>query len=286
VLSLEEHGQRRDALLEKITVGLKADERVMAAWLTGSFGRNEADEWSDLDLHVVVKDEVIEDIRQNPYQMFELGGEPLLTQGGGIPSDCMPGGYFWLVLYAGALEVDWNIGSLSEAERQAASVVLFDTVGIPVTPPQEPVSKEEIIAKAQQSLSFFWAMAPIALKYAGRGHTRQAVSQIGLLRGAYAGLWYALNKPERLQPEMYHQNRLTEAELLEHLPQLGTEITPLSAVENIRALCTEVEKLHPVLAERGVTVSQTVVRDVAELAKVAEAIARQGGSRPNFGSRR
>jgi predicted nucleotidyltransferase len=284
--TLNQLGQKRDALLAKVTNGLKADERVVAAWLTGSFGRGEADEWSDLDLHVVIKNEDLDDIRQNSHQMFELGGEPLLVQGGGIPSDCMRGGYFWLVMYSGALEVDWNIGSLSEAERQEASVVLFDKIGIPLAPPLTSISEEERIHKAQQSLLFFWAMTPIALKYAGRGHTRLTVGQIALLRAGYATLWYAVWKPERLQAEQHHQNRLTDADLLAQLPQPATEITPLRAIENILALCTEVEKLHPKLAEMGVAVSSKLVADVKELAELAKIWAEQGGTRPNYGSRR
>lgn len=40
-------GQARDQLLDRIKQVLVADGRVNASWLSGSYGRGEADEWSD-----------------------------------------------------------------------------------------------------------------------------------------------------------------------------------------------------------------------------------------------
>jgi hypothetical protein len=45
---------RRAALLADITAALAADERFVAAWLTGSYGRDDADAVSDLDISVIV----------------------------------------------------------------------------------------------------------------------------------------------------------------------------------------------------------------------------------------
>lgn len=41
------------ALLEQLHQRLAADERIEAAWLAGSFGRGDADRYSDLDLHLL-----------------------------------------------------------------------------------------------------------------------------------------------------------------------------------------------------------------------------------------
>ena len=46
----------RDDLLVRIVGALHRDPRVRSAWLSGSFGRGEADAWSDFDLHVAVED--------------------------------------------------------------------------------------------------------------------------------------------------------------------------------------------------------------------------------------
>src|SRR5690348_4196799 len=75
--TLETLGQNRDALLKRLTEGLQADPRVEAAWLTGSFGKGESDEWSDLDLNVVVTDESFNLLAENPQELFDLGGKQL-----------------------------------------------------------------------------------------------------------------------------------------------------------------------------------------------------------------
>ena len=46
----------RDRLRSDLTLTLERDRRVTGVGLVGSFGRGEADEWSDLDLLVVVGD--------------------------------------------------------------------------------------------------------------------------------------------------------------------------------------------------------------------------------------
>ena len=48
--------RRRDDLLGRLLIIIQQDERVRAAWLSGSFGRGMEDDWSDLDLHVAVAD--------------------------------------------------------------------------------------------------------------------------------------------------------------------------------------------------------------------------------------
>ncbi len=45
--------QAREALLLHVTETLKRDDRFVAAWLAGSYGRGELKWSSDLDLHVV-----------------------------------------------------------------------------------------------------------------------------------------------------------------------------------------------------------------------------------------
>ena len=44
----------QDAYLELFTARADADPHILAAWLGGSFGRGEADRFSDLDLHVLL----------------------------------------------------------------------------------------------------------------------------------------------------------------------------------------------------------------------------------------
>jgi hypothetical protein len=130
-------------------------------------------------------------------------------------------------------------------------------------------------------------MAPIAIKFVGRGHTRLAVKQVDLLNGALFKVWRALRRPELLQSDLYHQNRPLEAELMamESL-RFGPTIDPLAALAVISAHCRQIEKLQPELAALGVTVNEQVTQETYALAEIAETEARAGGSSPTRGSRR
>ena len=57
---MEQLALTRNALLARIVSGLRADHRFPAAWLAGSFGRGEEDEYSDLDIVVVVSNDAAE----------------------------------------------------------------------------------------------------------------------------------------------------------------------------------------------------------------------------------
>jgi predicted nucleotidyltransferase len=50
--TLPSYREQRDSFLTKLTKTLSMEERFVAAWLTGSFGRKEEDFVSDIDLRL------------------------------------------------------------------------------------------------------------------------------------------------------------------------------------------------------------------------------------------
>jgi hypothetical protein len=54
----ERYAAAREDLLQRVLRALSADERVIAAWLSGSEGRGEGDAWADYDLHVAIDNDV------------------------------------------------------------------------------------------------------------------------------------------------------------------------------------------------------------------------------------
>lgn len=52
-------GRLRDALLDEVLGGLRADPEVDGVALIGSLGRGEADNWSDVDLLVLMSDRAV-----------------------------------------------------------------------------------------------------------------------------------------------------------------------------------------------------------------------------------
>lgn len=113
-------------------------------------------------------------------------------------------------------------------------------------------------------------MCPIAIKYAGRGESRRASSQIDLLTDTFIPLWRLMMMPDGPNPFAPEQNRGTEAELDAVLPRLQWNITPLLALEVIRNLCAEVEQLHPALDVLGVPVPKEMASETRVLVNIAQ----------------
>src|SRR5579872_918829 len=126
-----------DVLLQHMLAVLNADERFLAAWLTGSLARGEEDDLSDLDLSVVVADAFSEQFcscspvavtnntspeRQALYEQF---GQPLVLRED--RSWLGEGSCFNHVSYRGtALVVDWVFLPQAKAQRPAQSRFFFE----------------------------------------------------------------------------------------------------------------------------------------------------------------
>lgn len=271
---LDPYARARHALLARITDVLTADPRVTAVWLSGSFGREVADAWSDLDVHIAVENDAFASFLGERDQFYRRIGDPLLIQRE-MPSNAQGKSRFQLVIYPGPLEIDWNIGPASDATRPPETKIILARRPVPIVIPQS-LSTIERREQANDSLIFFWAMAPIAIKYAGRDESRRASSQIDLLTGAFTHLWRLVEMQDGPNPAAEAQNRGTEPELDAMLPRLEWEIDPLRALEVIRALCVEAERLHPFLATMGVFIPTEMPGQITAMADLAEAVIRRG----------
>lgn len=258
----------RDAFLAHLTTILASDLRVVGAWLAGSFGRKVEDGWSDLDLHLAIEDDEYSSFWDERDQLYHQVGRPLLVQSE-MPSNAQADGRFQLVIYPGPIEIDWSIGPVGQARRPVETRILFAHRDIPIALPL-PLTVEERRDRANDAIVFFWAMSPIAVKYAGRGESRRASSQIDLLTGTFMQLWRLMMMPDGPDPFAPEQNRGTEAELDALLPRLRWDITPLMALEVIDALCVEVERLHPALVDLGVDVPGEMVLETRALSSIAQ----------------
>ena len=117
--TLQSYREQRDSFLTNLAETLSNDERFVAAWLTGSFGRKEEDTVSDLDLRLVVSDEhspslcarleqVSAQTSPERYALFSQFGSPALIHENN--NNAPEGGTFTFVLYAdSAIMVDWTL---------------------------------------------------------------------------------------------------------------------------------------------------------------------------------
>lgn len=251
----------REPLLRRIVETLEADPRVAAAWLMGSIGRGEDDAWSDLDLHIAIHDQQLTEFWSDRFALYERVGRPVLIQRE-IPSNAQPGRHFQLVIFDGPLEVDWNVGPLSLAQRSRWHVPLLARAEIALAEPRV-LSPDERREVCQERLEFAWAMAPIAIKYIARGQTRRAVGMIGLVTDAYIALWRLVTMGYSTTGGL---NQPLEPALVEVLPRLDSIIDPGSCLAIILQLCSRLTELHPRLAELGVAIPEEMPAQLARLA--------------------
>ena len=172
--SLEAYHQNREVLLANIVKELSGDERFVAAWLTGSYARNEADEVSDLDLNVVVSDsygaslckrreQVSHQTTEERLALFRRFGEPALIHENNY--NAPEKGTFTFVLYSdSAVMIDWTLVPQKHAHRPFPSLLLFDKANIPVIPP-EPEDPNQSKKYVAEQWAFFWMMTAVTIKY-------------------------------------------------------------------------------------------------------------------------
>lgn len=175
----------RDALLNRAVSLLQADERVCASWLYGSLGRGTADDWSDLDLWVVVADEHLDDVREKKREYVARLGEPLLVVD--AQQNAPEGGAFLTVVYRGEhgpLHVDWTWQPLTSARVPYDVRLLFNRGRVPDAEPPSPLTQttEERVAKAAKQTAFFWMMVPVTAKYIARRQPWTALNLLNMLR--------------------------------------------------------------------------------------------------------
>jgi predicted nucleotidyltransferase len=270
--SLSQYAKERDALLERIVQEIESDTRVAAAWLAGSIGRGEADAWSDLDLHLAIDTDHLARFLAERETFYRRVGHPILIQEEKT-SDSQAGARFQLVQYAGPIEVDWNIGPVDQAERPLAFRMLVERATVPIVRPA-PLTAEERRTEASHWLTFFWAMAPIAVKYCGRGDP--AVELIHLMTRAYIALWRLVSQPDGPNPILPSTNRILEPELDAQIPRIGPTIDPTRALDVIDGLCRNVQDLHPALQTLGAVVSPEVPTEVTKIRQIAEEVLQHG----------
>ncbi len=252
---------------------LQADERVMAAWLFGSRGRQTADALSDLDLWVVVKDEACDAIVAERRRYVAQLGEPVLLLES--PGNAPAGGAYLMALYpgqAGVHQVDWYWQRQADASRPHRAVLLFDRAGIPQDSRQEQLdavgsdgslSQAERAEQATQLSAFFWAMGNIGVKGIARGKAWDTVGLLELLQGLVGEVEYLVGL-SAVQPghEAWRTNTLPPVRQRDQLILL-------------RETMHEMEALTPQIEAIGGTVQTAAIPCIYDFVKLAETMIEQ-----------
>ncbi|MCY3802218.1 MAG: hypothetical protein OXG46_11650 [Chloroflexi bacterium] len=142
------------SLIENATSVVESDQRVLCAWLGGSFGEATADRWSDVDFRLVIGDGDFQDFVDADLGLLErispvVGARARRTAGGET---------LRVVLFEGAARADFLYITESGATSRPGerSHLLLDRAGIHPTiarlPAERPASRNEILRRLENDI--------------------------------------------------------------------------------------------------------------------------------------
>src|SRR5438445_4490338 len=77
---MQEIEQNRQAVIHRFAVACQVDERVVAAFLGGSYARHATDAYSDIDFGLITLDEAYDDFFAGREAFIRLLGEPIFLE--------------------------------------------------------------------------------------------------------------------------------------------------------------------------------------------------------------
>jgi predicted nucleotidyltransferase len=179
----------REVWLRRAIERLEADPAVSAAGFVGSLGRGDADDWSDVDLLIVVPDDQVEhyaDATQLPGSeqvAWSVDARHNAPRGAGAVG-------VRYVIDGLPLHVDWHVYPRSQAAWFADAKVIFDAHGLPRLNDTfyEHQEKREVqpatpkAANAHRLLQV--SLIPVAAKYVAR-RSADAGRMVGFVGGPH-----------------------------------------------------------------------------------------------------
>lgn len=244
--NLEAYGQSREVLLTSIITELSADERCMAAWLTGSYSRNNADQVSDMDITVAIvepysevlcarQEQVSHKTTPERLALFSKFGEAALIHENN--NNAPENGTFTFVLYAGsALMIDWVLIPQTSAERPSQSLLLFNKGNIPVASASASEDVEQNKKAVAEMYAFFWMMTAVTIKYIIRG-------DLVFVQNWLEELHKLIRELERRMEGISWLQAYVRGSISQLQP------TKEKQIESLRGLVLKMQKLHPTIQE-------------------------------------
>lgn len=262
---LTSYSNQREVLLKHITETLSKDERFVAAWLIGSYGKNRVDEVSDIDLSLVVAQDysktLCKKVEQTSHQtsterlaLFSEFGQPALIHenNNNAPKDAT----FTFVLYSNsALMVDWTIIPQENAERPLESLLLFEKINILVSSLPQPEELIKIQKTIAELWAFFWMMTAVTIKYIIRDD------------GVFANQWI-----ENLHGIIHEIERLLNGKPWSYIRGSLSQLQPTreKQIESIMSLCKRMQELKPKVSEFIMSEPATPISEIETLLSLAK----------------
>ncbi|MEU4288830.1 aminoglycoside 6-adenylyltransferase [Kribbella sp. NPDC026596] len=239
--------ERQQLVIERAREVLPGDGRVLAVYLSGSYGTGEADRFSDVDVHLVVTDESV--------GWFEEHWDDVLRELAGptVFADKLPGLIGGLGITADWLHVDLIVHPLKSFDRlQYDGVrVLFDRDGT-------LFPDGDIAQQGGRPSEPYWPAGPVNLFFyflgnlvtvLGRDERVVANQGVGAVRDQLIALMLA-ERGVRRTGGAKRLNALLSAEqraALEAIPAAGSE--PADIIKANQYICREFIRRGTALAE-------------------------------------
>lgn len=176
----------RDDLIRRLGAALRAEPWALAAWLGGSDANGRTDQWSDMDLVVVVADEAVERaielakatvVAVAPIALEHRiptpawhGHDQVFWQLAGVPDWCMVD----LVVIRRSSASSWFL----ETERHGTPLVVFDKEGLVKPAPLDRARHDASVqARLDALVPRFRLLQHLVRKAAWRGDPLEAIDR-------------------------------------------------------------------------------------------------------------
>jgi len=172
--------KNHQALVDRFVGACQADKRIVAAFLVGSYASGAADEYSDLDLFIVITDEDFDDFYSNRTAFMHLLGDPVFLEDFGNPN---------IVFYTFADGSEGELGLYSESQLESMLtgpfiVLLERKKNLADTVYRGNVSDPlEQTEKLRRLIYWFWHELSHFITAMGRGQLWWAQGQLESMRG-------------------------------------------------------------------------------------------------------
>jgi predicted nucleotidyltransferase len=179
VVEQSPHAQRCRAVTDRFIAACRADPRVIAATLYGSYARGAADEHSDLDLGLVTTDAAYDAFIAGRDAFIRLLGEPLFVESFGSPD-------MVFVIFADGVELELMLGREGRFDHGHGGPyeVLLDKANLlaGATFPRSLPSQDEQVETLRRLITWLWHDLSHCITALSRGQLWWAWGQLDELR--------------------------------------------------------------------------------------------------------
>jgi hypothetical protein len=175
----------QEAFVDRFVNACRADDRVVAAFLGGSYVKGYADAYSDVDLCIITTDPSFEEFLNTREAFLRSLGDLVFWEDFDIPN-------ISLYIFADDTEGELNYGSESRFDQihSGPFQILVDKKNILAEasfPPSEPPSSEQV-KKLRRQIPGFWHELSHFVTAMGRGQLWWARGQLEALRSICVNL--------------------------------------------------------------------------------------------------